>query len=183
MTQDKIKLADFHAPDFLGIRCFYVDESTGAFSSESRKNYDDAEEFCSGFAQTVPLKGVKPGFAAIYIKGQHVEIRIGTKYFEVGSNTRCVLNSSWPISKTFELLNGDLVTCRVGYLQPVDDKDSDIFEYIASIINDPQGLKKFAYEWSAIRAGRQRALTKYGFTKELVDKIEDPFDVDHDVTD
>ncbi|HEY9683390.1 MAG TPA: hypothetical protein V6C86_17560 [Oculatellaceae cyanobacterium] len=179
----EIKLSDFNPPLLSDLRFFLYDPVQLASVERVAKNSEDAMYYSAGWGSNISIKRVKSRFAAIYVDERAIKTVVGDVQTTLNEEMRATVSTSWPADKAFRLCEGTREIIFVEYVHPVDyGGETDLLEHIAGVVNDPNGLKKFAYQWSAMLSGRTRASTRAGLTDSIVEKIVDPFDVSRDVS-
>jgi len=97
----------------------------------------------------------------------------------VESSLRSIREGCFPFVKSFKLFRQEKLILNFRYL----GFDRDFLSYVSEYIGDANRLKAFAYIWSASAIGRERLFNNKGLTKEILEKIQDPFDTSFDVDD
>jgi hypothetical protein len=162
---------------------YVFEPSNGTFDTE-RVNHDKGLAGASGWGWTPAILSPKVStpFIAIYVLGKTVRLWLPNREITLSPLLSASVEILPPLHKKFTLSEAGCDVCEYLYaFTGFEDSDNDLFEYAARAVNSSDQRKLFAYIFSAHAAGKSRKLPEYGFADEVIGRISDPFDTDHDV--
>jgi hypothetical protein len=129
-----------------------------------------------GAILTTVFRPTRRIFAALYVHDRSLNLLIDSQLYKYEPTLKCKNEAFLPCVRTFSLLEDQTLLVSFRYLS----FDHDFLIYTYEHIRDSYQAKAFSYIWSASAIGRDRLLDDRGLIREVLDKIDDPFDTSVD---